>query len=71
MKKIFKIGMPEKETKFGKVFCEHVLSTFYPKFKQMNSRSGKLTEQTEARIRAAFDVIRQKTESDFVTGSLL
>ncbi len=69
MKAIFQNGIPEKYYDFGKGLCVYMLGKFYIRFKKLSGKNG-LENHIQDRLKIVFDVIKNKSENEFLSGAI-
>lgn len=69
---LFDSGIPEEHADFGKGLSHYLLTKFYLRIKNKYKKKGekKLPPALETKIKAAFDIIKKKTDDEFLAHSL-
>ena len=66
---IFEQGFPEEHEQFGKGLSQYLLTKFYNRVKKVHKKEG-IPSAKQDLLRRAFDVIKKKTEDEFLAGSM-
>lgn len=66
---IFEQGFPEKHDEFGKGLSQYLLTKFYKRIKKLHKTDG-IPKAKEALLRCAFDVIKKKSEDEFLAAAM-
>jgi len=66
---IFEQGIPAKDEEFGRGLSEYLLTKYFNRVKKIHGKQG-IPKDMQSLIRCAFDIIKKKTEDEFLTGPM-